>query len=284
VRPSRGTGYALAAIASVQVGATIARHLFDFLGPTGTVFLRVAFGAGILLAIARPRRPRFDARQWRAIVLFGLIIAAMNLCFYQAIARIPLGVAVTIEFIGPLGVAIVGSRKARDFVWAAMAALGVALLSLSGGGAVTTLGLLFALGAAAGWASYIVLGQRVGRLVPGPDGLAFALAVGGLALLPFGIAGAGSRLLNVRNLALGLVVAILSSAIPFSLEFAALRRLSRQVFGILMSLEPAMGAAAGFLFLGQRLSLRDAIAIGLVMAASVGATRSAAPPAATDVP
>jgi inner membrane transporter RhtA len=284
VRPSRGTGYALAAIASVQVGATIARHLFDFLGPTGTVFLRVAFGAGILLAIARPRRPRFDARQWRAIVLFGLIIAAMNLCFYQAIARIPLGVAVTIEFIGPLGVAIVGSRKARDFVWAAMAALGVALLSLSGGGAVTTLGLLFALGAAAGWASYIVLGQRVGRLVPGPDGLAFALAVGGLALLPFGIAGAGSRLLNVRNLALGLVVAILSSAIPFSLEFAALRRLSRQVFGILMSLEPAMGAAAGFLFLGQRLSLRDAIAIGLVMAASVGATRSATPPAATDVP
>jgi inner membrane transporter RhtA len=284
VRPSRGTGYALAAIASVQVGATIARHLFDFLGPTGTVFLRVAFGAGILLAIARPRRPRFDARQWRAIVLFGLIIAAMNLCFYQAIARIPLGVAVTIEFIGPLGVAIVGSRKARDFVWAAMAALGVALLSFSGGGAVTTLGLFFALGAAAGWASYIVLGQRVGRLVPGPDGLAFALAVGGLALLPFGIAGAGSRLLNVRNLALGLVVAILSSAIPFSLEFAALRRLSRQVFGILMSLEPAMGAAAGFLFLGQRLSLRDAIAIGLVMAASVGATRSAAPPAATDVP
>jgi inner membrane transporter RhtA len=284
VRPSRGTVYALAAIASVQVGATVARHVFALLGPTGTVFLRVAFGAGILLAIARPRWPRFDVRQWRAIVAFGLIIAAMNLCFYQAIARIPLGVAVTIEFIGPLGVAIVGSRKARDFVWAAMAALGVALLSFSGGGAVTTLGLLFALGAAAGWASYIVLGQRVGRLVPGPDGLAFALAVGGLALLPFGIAGAGSRLLDVRNLALGLVVAILSSAIPFSLEFAALRRLSRQVFGILMSLEPAMGAAAGFLFLGQRLALRDAIAIGLVMAASVGATRTAAPPAATDVP
>jgi inner membrane transporter RhtA len=284
VRPSRGTVYALGAIASVQVGATVARHVFALLGPTGTVFLRVAFGAGILLAIARPRWPRFDVRQWRAIVAFGLIIAAMNLCFYQAIARIPLGVAVTIEFIGPLGVAIVGSRKARDFVWAAMAALGVALLSFSGGGAVTTLGLLFALGAAAGWASYIVLGQRVGRLVPGPDGLAFALAIGGLALLPFGIAGAGSRLLDVRNLALGLVVAILSSAIPFSLEFAALRRLSRQVFGILMSLEPAMGAAAGFLFLGQRLALRDAIAIGLVMAASVGATRTAAPPAATDVP
>lgn len=284
MRPSRGTVYALAAIASVQVGATVARHVFALLGPTGTVFLRVAFGAGILLAIARPRWPRFDVRQWRAIVAFGLIIAAMNLCFYQAIARIPLGVAVTIEFIGPLGVAIVGSRKARDFVWAAMAALGVALLSFSGGGAVTTLGLLFALGAAAGWASYIVLGQRVGRLVPGPDGLAFALAIGGLALLPFGIAGAGSRLLDVRNLALGLVVAILSSAIPFSLEFAALRRLSRQVFGILMSLEPAIGATAGFLFLGQQLSLRDAIAIGLVMAASVGATRTAAPPAATDVP
>jgi inner membrane transporter RhtA len=275
--------YALGAIASVQVGATVARHLFAFLGPAGTVFLRVAFGAGILLAIARPRWRRFDRQQWRAIVVFGLIIAGMNLCFYQAIARIPLGVAVTIEFIGPLGVAIAFSRRRLDFAWAAMAAAGVALLSF-GGGNVTTLGLLFALGAAAGWASYIVLGQRVGRLVPGPDGLALALAVGGLALLPFGIAGAGNRLLNAGNLATGLVVAILSSAVPFSLEFAALRRLSKQLFGILMSLEPAVGAAAGFLFLGQRLSLRDAIAIGLVMAASAGATRTASPPAATDVP
>jgi inner membrane transporter RhtA len=286
MRPPRGAlpapVYALGAIASVQLGATVATRLFAFLGPAGTVFLRVAFGAGILLAIARPRLRRLDGRQWRAIVLFGLTIAGMNLCFYQAIARIPLGVAVTLEFIGPLGVAIAGSRKALDFVWAAMAAAGVALLSFSGG-TVTTLGLLFALAAAAGWASYIVLGQRVGRLTPGTDGLALALGVGALALLPFGIAGAGSRLLNIRNLALGLVVAILSSAIPFSLEFAALRRLSRQVFGVLMSLEPAVGAAAGFLFLGQRLSPRDLVAIALVMAASAGATRSASPPVATDV-
>ena len=283
VRPSRGIAYALGAIASVQVGATVARHLFAFLGPAGTVLVRVAFGAGILLAIARPRWPRFDARQWRAIVLFGLIVAGMNLCFYEAIARIPLGVAVTVEFVGPLGVAIAGSRRPLDLAWAAMAAAGVALLSFSGG-AVTTLGLLFALGAAAGWASYIVISQRVGRLVPGGDGLAFALAVGALALVPFGIAGAGGALLNVRNLGIGLVVAILSSAIPFSLEFAALRRLSRQLFGILMSLEPAVGAAAGFLFLGQQLSLRDVVAIGLVIVASAGATRTAAPPAATDVP
>jgi inner membrane transporter RhtA len=283
VRPSRGVLYALGAIASVQIGATVARHLFAFLGPAGTVFVRVIFGAGILLAIARPRRPRLDARQWRSIVLFGLIVAGMNLCFYEAIARIPLGVAVTIEFIGPLGVAIVGSRTPIDFAWAAMAAVGVVLLSFSGG-AVTTLGLLFALGAAAGWASYIVISQRVGRLVPGGNGLAFALAVGGLVLLPFGIAGAGGALLNLRNLGIGLVVAILSSAVPFSLEFAALRRLSSQVFGILMSLEPAVGAAAGFLVLGQRLSLRDVVAIGLVMAASVGATRTASPPAAPDVP
>ena len=283
VRPSRGIAYALGAIASVQVGATVARHLFAFLGPAGTVFVRVAFGAGILLAIARPRWPRFDAGQWRAIVLFGLIVAGMNLCFYEAIARIPLGVAVTIEFVGPLGVAIAASRRPRDLAWAAMAAAGVALLSFSGG-AVTTLGLLFALGAAAGWASYIVISQRVGRLIPGPDGLAFALAVGAFALVPFGIAGAGGSLLNVRNLGIGLVVAILSSAVPFSLEFAALRRLSKQLFGILMSLEPAMGAAAGFLFLGQQLSLRDVIAIGLVIVASAGATRTAASPAATDVP
>ena len=283
MRPSRGIAYALGAIASVQVGATVARHLFAFLGPAGTVFVRVAFGAGILLAIARPRWPRFDARQWRAIVLFGLIVAGMNLCFYEAIARIPLGVAVTIEFVGPLGVAIAGSRRPLDVAWAAMAAAGVALLSFIGG-TVTTIGLLFALGAAAAWASYIVISQRVGRIVPGGDDLAFALAVGALALLPFGIAGAGGELLNVRNLGIGLVVAILSSAVPFSLEFAALRRLPRQLFGILMSLEPAMGAAAGFFFLGQQLSLRDVVAIGLVIVASAGATRTAASPAAVDVP
>jgi len=263
--------YALGSIASVQVGATVARQLFPFLGPTATVFVRVGFGALILLAIARPGLRRLSAAQWREVVPFGLIIAGMNLCFYQSIARIPLGIAVTIEFLGPLGVAIAGSRKARDFVWAAMAAAGVAMLSLTGG-SVTPLGVLFALGAAAGWASYIVLGQRVGRLVAGPDGLALALTVGGLALAPFGIAAAGTRLLDVRNLGLGLVVAILSSAIPFSLEFAALRRLSSHVFGILMSLEPAVGATAGFLFLSQRLSLRDLLAIGLVSVASAAAT------------
>jgi inner membrane transporter RhtA len=266
--------YALGAIASVQVGATLARHLFAFLGPSGTVFLRVAFGALILLAIARPRRLGLLAAQWRAVVLFGLVIAGMNLCFYQAIARIPLGIAVTIEFLGPLAIAIAGSRKALDFAWVAMAGAGVAILSFAGG-SVTPVGVLFALGAAVGWACYIVLSQRVGRLVPGPNGLAFALAVGGIALLPFGVAGAGGHLLEPRNLLLGLVVAILSTAIPFSLEFAALRRLSAQVFGILMSLEPAMGALAGFVFLAQRLSLRDLVAIGLVTAASVGATATA---------
>jgi inner membrane transporter RhtA len=263
--------YALGAIASVQVGATVARHLFPYLGPTGTVFVRVGFGALILLGIARPALRNLSAAQWRGVVPFGLIIAGMNLCFYQSIARIPLGIAVTIEFLGPLAVAIAGSRKALDFVWAALAAAGVAMLSLTGG-SVTLLGVVFALGAAVGWASYILLGQRVGRLVAGPDGLALALTVGGLALAPFGIAGAGARLLDLRNLGLGLVVAILSSAIPFSLEFAALRRLSSQVFGILMSLEPAMGAAAGLFFLGQRLSLRDLLAIGLVTVASAGAT------------
>jgi len=263
--------YALGSIASVQVGATVARQLFPSLTPTGTVFVRVGFGALILLAIARPGLRRLSAGQWREVVPFGLIIAGMNLCFYQSIARIPLGIAVTIEFLGPLAVAIAGSRRALDFAWALMAAAGVVMLSLTGG-SVTPLGVLFALGAAVGWAIYILLGQRVGRLVAGPHGLALALAVGGLALLPFGVASAGTRLLDLRNLGLGLVVAILSSAIPFSLEFAALRRLSSQLFGILMSLEPAMGAAAGFLFLAQRLSIRDLLAIGLVTVASAGAT------------
>ena len=263
--------YALGAIASVQIGATVARRLFPYLGPTATVFVRVGFGALILLAIARPRMRRLSFAQWREVVPFGLIIAAMNLCFYQSIARIPLGIAVTIEFLGPLGVAIAGSRKAADFAWALMAAAGVAILSLTGG-SVTPLGVLFALGAAVGWASYILLGQRVGRLVAGPDGLALALTVGAIALAPLGIAAAGVRLLDLRNLGLGLVVAILSSAIPFSLEFAALRRLSSQLFGILMSLEPAMGALAGFVFLTQLLTIRDLFAIGLVTVASAGAT------------
>src|ERR1700720_593117 len=214
--------YPLGAIASGHVGATVGRHLFPYLGPTATVFVRVGFGALILLGIARPGLRRLSIAQWREVVPFGLIIAGMNLCFYQSIARIPLGIAVTIEFLGPLAVAIAGSRKALDFVWAAMAAAGVAMLSLTGG-SVTPLGVLFALGAAVGWASYIVLGQRVGRLVAGPDGLALALTVGGLALAPFGIAAAGVRLLDLRNLGLGLAVAVLSSAIHFWLEFAALR-------------------------------------------------------------
>ena len=268
----------------MQIGATVARHLFDDLGPAGTVFVRVAFGALILLAIARPRRLQAVADHWTSVVIFGLIIAGMNLCFYEAIARIPLGIAVTIEFIGPLGVAIAGSRKVLDFVWVVMAALGVVLLSLTGG-QVTLLGLVFALGAAAGWALYILTNQRVGRLVPGAGGLAFALAIGGLALAPFGLAGAGDHLLSIRNLGVGLVVAILSTAIPFSLEFAALRRLSSQLFGILMSLEPAMGALAGFVLLGQHLSPRDLLAMALVTVASAGATLTVARPSTIqDVP
>ena len=264
--------YALGAIASVQVGATFARQLFAFIGPSGAVFLRVALGAAILLVLGRSGRPRLSAAQWRSVLVFGLVIAGMNLCFYQAIARIPLGVAVTIEFLGPLGVAIAGSRKLVDFAWAALAAIGVAILSFKGGGTISTVGLLFGLAAAAGWACYILLSQRVGRIVPGPGGLAFALAIAGIALLPFGIASAGARLLEPHNLLAGALVAILSSAIPFSLEFAALRRLSSQVFGVLMSLEPGMGAAAGYIFLNQRLAPIDLLGIALVVVASIGAT------------
>lgn len=264
--------YALGAIASVQVGATVARHLFDAIGPEATVWLRVAFGASILLLIARPRSLRLNGRQWRFVIAFGLVIAGMNLSFYEAIARIPLGIAVTIEFLGPLGVAIAGSRRPIDFLWAALAAGGVGLLTATGGGSITGLGFAFALGAAVGWACYILLNQQVGRLVPGPNGLAFAMALAGLALLPSGIAGGGRRLLSLGSLAVGVVVAILSSAIPFSLEFAALRRLPRQVFGILMSLEPAVGALAGYLFLGQALGWREAAGIAMVIVASAGAS------------
>jgi len=261
----------LLAAGSVQFGSGLAATLFDDLGSGGTVFLRVLFAAVVLGLIWRPEiRGRARRDLWLAAV-FGLTLAGMNACFYASIDRIPLGIAVTFEFIGPLGVAVAGSRKPLDLLWVVLAAAGIVLLSGFGdGGGLDGLGVALALIAGGFWAAYIVLSERTGQVFPGGSGLAIAMVVAAAVLVPVGVADAGDALLEPELLALGAVVAILSSAIPYSLELEALRRMPRRVFGVLMSLDPAMAALAGFIVLGQDLGVRELLAIGLVVAASVG--------------
>ena len=215
---------------------------------------------------------------------FGATLAAMNLCFYEALSRIPLGIAVTLEFAGPLGVAVAGSRRLLDALWVFLAAAGIVLLAptgIAGASDVDPVGAGLALLAGAFWAAYILLGVRTGRAFPGGAGLALAMGLSTMLLVPFGVASAGAALLDMRLLAAGLGVAMLSSAIPYSLELEALRRLPARVFGVLMSLEPAVGALLGFVVLGEVLGLRAVVAIALVVAASAGVSlvkRPAVPP------
>jgi inner membrane transporter RhtA len=264
----------LGGVFSVQLGAAIATTLFDEVGPTGTVFLRVAISALLLWAIWRPRVRGHSPAALRAVALFGLCLAAMNLSFYEALDRIPLGIAVTLEFVGPLGVAIAASHRRLDLVWVVLAAAGIVLLSPGFGGSVDALGALFALIAGAFWAAYIVLSARVGQEFEGGTGLALALTIGTIPLIPVGIAGGGGDLVGGGVLAAGLGVAVLSSAVPYSLELEALRRLAVGTFGVLMSLEPAVAALVGFVVLGQDLSATELLGISLVVAASAGALGS----------
>jgi inner membrane transporter RhtA len=277
VRPDRipPTLLVLAAVASVQFGAAFAKSLFDEVGPGGTVFLRVLFAALVLAAIWRPALRGRSWPDWRLIVAFGFTLVAMNLTFYMALERIPLGITVTFEFVGPLGVAVAMSRRPLDLLWVALAASGILLLSDFGSADLDTLGVALALLAGALWAGYILLAARVGRSLPGGQGLALALLAGAAMLAPVGVADGGGDLLVPEVLAVGLGVAILSSAIPYTLEMEALRRMPEGVFGVLMSLEPAMAALAGFIVLDEGLSSRELVAIVLVVAASAGAARGA---------
>jgi inner membrane transporter RhtA len=263
-------GLVLVGIGSVQVGAAFATKLFPHLGPAGTVLLRVLFAAVVLCAIWRPRPRAYTARELRLAALFGLSLALMNLSFYEALDRIHLGIAVTLEFVGPLGVALAGSRSRLDVVWALLAASGVILLG--GVGTPSLTGVVFALAAGGFWAAYILLNARVGRAFRGGGGLAIAMAIGTVPLIPVGIADAGAALLHPDLLAVGFAVAMLSSVVPYSLELEALRRIRSQRFGVLMSLEPAMAALAGLVVIGQDLSGLDVVAIALVVTASAGAT------------
>jgi inner membrane transporter RhtA len=267
-------------IASVQVGAAFATKLFDDLGPAGTVLLRVAFAAVVLLAIWRPSPQAYSRDEWRLAAPFGLSLGFMNLCFYEALDHIHLGIAVTIEFVGPLAIVLTGMRRRLDLVWAVLAAAGVALLGGVSGANVT--GVLFALLAGVLWASYILINARVGKAFSGGGGLAVAMGIAVLPLIPFGVADAGSHLLRPHLLLVAFGVAMLSSVVPYSLELEALRRLRPSVFGVLMSLEPGVAALAGFVVIGQDLSVLDVVAIGFVVAASVGATRGARTPTPVD--
>ncbi|MGR4882785.1 EamA family transporter [Streptomyces sp. LARHCF249] len=262
---------------SVQFGAALAVMIMPRAGAAGVVTLRLAAAAIVLLLLCRPKVRGYLRADWGTVVAFGVAMAGMNGLFYQAIDRIPLGPAVTLEVLGPLALSVIVSRRLVNLLWAGLALAGVALLAGHGGagfGGLDLVGAAYAVGAGAMWAAYIVFSARTGRRFPQADGLALAMAVAAVLSLPLGILEAGSDLLVPSTLALGLGVAVLSSVLPYTLELLALRRLPAPTFAILMSLEPAIAATAGFLVLNQAMSALDALAIALVIAASMGAVRS----------
>jgi len=267
----------------VQIGAATAKSLFPSLGPPGVVWLRLLFGATVLWAIARPEFRGRPSSDLRLVAALGVVLVCMNVTFYESLARVPLGIAVTVEFLGPLAVAVIGSRRALDLVWVGCAGLGVALLADSRGETTHVSGIILAAIAGFFWALYILIGIRVGRRWSGPSGLAPAMLLGAILITPWGISSAGDGLRDPQLVGAAVGVALLSSALPWSLEIEAMRRLPQQAFGVLMSLEPAVAALAGLLFLDEHLRPRAWLAIALVIVASAGAAAGTrrSPPAAT---
>ena len=271
----RAIVFVLAGILSVQFGAAIAKDLFDRIDPTSMVWLRLLTSALVLAVLARPALRGRSRHDWTVVLGFGLSLGLMNWAIYQSFARIPLGLAVTIEFVGPLAIAVYSSRRARDLAWVLLAGLGVVLLGFEREG-VTLAGVLFALLAGASWAAYILLSAETGRRWSGLDGLAVASVFATLMLTPYAVPVGGDSLLEPEILALGAAVGLLSSVIPYSFELSALRTLPAGVFGILMSLEPAAAALAAMLLLSEFLEPLQWVALGCVVAASIGATRGGA--------
>ncbi|MCV2489875.1 EamA family transporter [Geodermatophilus sp. YIM 151500] len=276
--PGRGgaVGMVLGGILSVQFGGALAATMFDRAGPAGMVTLRLGGAALVLLLLVRPRWRGHSRADWAVVGAFGVSLAAMNALFYEALARMPIGAAVTVEFLGPLGLAAVLSRRLRHVGWVLMAATGVLLLGYGSLTGLDPVGVAFALGAGVCWAGYILLSARTGRRFPGLDGLALASALAAVLVLPIGLASAGPALAAPDVLLVGLAVALLSSVVPYALELTALRALASRVFGVLMSLEPAAAALAGLLVLGQLLTPLQLLAVALVVVASIGAARSPA--------
>ncbi len=265
----------IGSIASVQLGAAFAKSLFPLAAPTAVAWLRMAVAALIFWVIARPRVRGRSWPEWRVVLSYGVALATMNWAIYMAFSRIPIGLAVTIEFLGPLSLALIGSRRARDYLWVALAAVGVALLGVFPV-SVDWIGVGFALLAGAGWASYIVLGRRTGRSWEGITGVSMGSLVGATVFLVPGLVAGGADLLQPKVLLLGALVGLLSSVIPYGLEMVALRSIPSGVFGILMSLEPAAAAAFALLVLGEQLSWVELVAMVCVVVASIGSTRSLA--------
>jgi len=275
--PVVNTAMVVGAIISVQVGAAIAATMFDEVGAAGMVFLRLGFASIILCALGRPKLRGRSRRDWQLTAVFGVLMAVMNLTFYAAVDRLPLGLAVTLELLGPLGLAVAMSRRAREFAWTALAIVGVVLLG-EGGDHIDALGVVFVLIAAVGWAGYILLSAETGRRSDGIDGLALAITAGAVVAAPVGIVDGGTALLRPGILIAAMGVALMSSVINFVLELAALRQVSPRTFGVLMSLSPAVAVIAGFVVLGQRLTLLQIVAVACVIvasAATVWGTRSA---------
>jgi inner membrane transporter RhtA len=258
---------------SVQGGAALAKGLFPVLGPAGTVGLRIGLSAVMLLAAFRPRLNRLNAAQWRAIIPYGVVLGVMNMLFYFSLARIPLGLAVTVEFGGPLAVAVFGSRSPVDLLWVALAGTGIALITpWSGSSGVDPVGVLLAGAAGACWAAYILLGGRVSRILHGGAAVAAGMLMAAITAVPIAAAMGGFRQLTPGLIAAGTGVALLSSAIPYPLEMIALKAIPARTFGILMSLEPAIAAFTGLIFLHEVLTPTQCIAVALVIAASTGST------------
>ena len=268
-------GLVLLSIVAIQMGAALATHLFPLLGASGTVAVRILISALLLVIAARARIRQFGhifMSNPGILLVFGICVAAMNFFFYQAIDRIPLGAAVAFEFAGPLGVAAFSSRRLSHFAWIALAALGIVLLSPLSGVSLDTLGIIYALLAGAGWATFIVLASRVGHRVSGNDGLAIGMIIAAITMIPFVIPVAGTLLITPMALLAGLGVALLSTTIPLILEFNALKLLSTRIYGVLVSLEPAVAAMVGALVLGERIGLQGILAVTCVVVAAIGIT------------
>ena len=263
----------LAGIVSVQVGAAFAKSLFGVADPTAIAWLRMAVAAVIFWAVARPRLRGRAWPEWRVVIGYGITLATMNWAIYQSFARIPIGLAVTIEFLGPLGVAMFGSRRVRDLLWVGLAAVGVVLLGVFPT-TVDWIGVAWALLAGAAWAGYIVLSGPTGAAWEGVTGVSVGSLVGALVFLAPGLLAGGSALWQPRVALLVVAVGVLSSVIPYGLEMIARRRIPASMFGILMSLEPAAAALAGLLLLGEQLSRVELVAMACVIVASVGSTRA----------
>ncbi|UOQ50730.1 EamA family transporter [Hymenobacter cellulosivorans] len=268
----------LLAIVSVQAGAAIAKGLFPVLGPATAASLRIGLSAVVLLVVVRPKLGQLRAAQWREVIPYGLALGTMNFLFYEALARIPLGLGVTLEFIGPLSLALAGSRRWFDFVWVALAAAGIALIAPWGGQGIDLLGMVLALAAGGCWAVYIVLGQRTAAALPGPVAVTVGMLFAALPVLPFGVGSGGLLALTPHLLLLAGLLALFSSVLPFSLEMQALRTMPTRTFSILMSLEPAAAALSGWLLLGENLTVAQWLAVLFIVVASAGSTLTTSRP------